>query len=88
VRLKTVAAFFPAGHTANAAYWLDDATGNWITSACCMEDFFIHQWWDFNDQKHRNLFKGRLESVYPIDSYSTGTTPTLPAGMEGAFKGV
>ncbi len=32
VALKDRGAILPAGHSANAAYWLDDATGNWITS--------------------------------------------------------
>ena len=34
---KDRASILPAGHRANAAYWLDDSTGNWITSTYYMK---------------------------------------------------
>ena len=39
---KDRAAILPAGHRANAAYWLDDTTGNWITSTYYMK--FLPNW--------------------------------------------
>ncbi len=33
IALKDRGAILPAGHAANAAYWLDDSTGNWISSS-------------------------------------------------------
>jgi len=39
---KDRAAILPAGHRADAAYWLDDSTGNWITSTYYMK--FLPQW--------------------------------------------
>ncbi|MEO6489159.1 MAG: alkaline phosphatase PafA [Ferruginibacter sp.] len=35
--LKDRGGIFPAGHSANASYWLDDSTGNWITSTYYMD---------------------------------------------------
>ncbi|MFI5188657.1 MAG: alkaline phosphatase family protein, partial [Chitinophagales bacterium] len=32
IAIKDRGAILPAGHTANAAYWYDDQSGNWITS--------------------------------------------------------
>ena len=32
ISLKDRGGIFPAGHSANAAYWFDDKTGKWITS--------------------------------------------------------
>lgn len=32
IALKDRGGIFPAGHSANAAYWFDDKTGKWITS--------------------------------------------------------
>ncbi len=36
ISLKDRAAILPAGHTANAAFWLDDASGNFISSTYYM----------------------------------------------------
>ena len=36
IALKDRGGILPAGHSANAAYWLDDSTGNWITSTYYM----------------------------------------------------
>ena len=32
ISLKDRAAILPAGHTANAAFWMDDSSGNFISS--------------------------------------------------------
>ncbi len=39
---KDRASILPAGHRADAAYWLDDSTGNWITSSYYIK--FLPQW--------------------------------------------
>ncbi len=50
IALKDRGGILPAGHTADAAYWFDDKTGNWITSTYYMKE--LPQWVkDFNDQK-------------------------------------
>lgn len=38
IALKDRGGIFPAGHSANAAYWLDDSTGNWISSTYYMNN--------------------------------------------------
>jgi len=87
IALKDRGGIFPAGHTANAAYWLDDATGNWITSTYYMKD--LPQWVkDFNDQKLAETYlKADWNPVYPIDSYIQSTADTT-SRYEGAFKGM
>jgi len=37
IALKDRGGILPAGHSANAAYWFDDSTGNWITSSYYMK---------------------------------------------------
>ncbi len=38
VAIKDRASIFPSGHSANAAYWYDDKSGNWVTSTYYMND--------------------------------------------------
>lgn len=38
IALKDRGGIFPAGHSANAAYWFDDRTGQWITSSYYMKE--------------------------------------------------
>jgi len=38
IALKDRGGIFPAGHSANAAYWFDDKTGQWITSTYYMSE--------------------------------------------------
>lgn len=38
VAIKDRGAILPAGHTANAAYWYESQTGNWISSTYYMQD--------------------------------------------------
>ena len=50
IALKDRGGILPAGHTANAAYWFDDSTGNWITSTYYMKE--LPAWVKaFNDRK-------------------------------------
>ncbi|MEO6849073.1 MAG: alkaline phosphatase PafA, partial [Mucilaginibacter sp.] len=85
IALKDRGGILPAGHTANAAYWFDDKTGNWITSTYYMKE--LPQWVkDFNDQKLAETYlKTDWTPLYPIDTY----VQTLPddAKYEGKFKG-
>jgi hypothetical protein len=50
IALKDRGAILPAGHSANAAYWYDDKTGDWITSSYYMDE--LPQWLkDLNAKK-------------------------------------
>ncbi len=61
---------FPAGHSADAAYWFDAKSGNWITSTYYMEK--LPQWMkDFNDQKLPEKYKTqKWETLLPIEQYT------------------
>ena len=57
--MKDRGAILPAGHMANAAYWYDEATGDFVSSTY----FFPHlpAWVKkFNDEKRGNAFAGRI----------------------------
>ena len=70
IALKDRSAILPAGHAANAAFWYDDASGNFIYSTWYMKELPI---WltNFNDKKlpASYLQKG-WSTLYPIESYT------------------
>jgi len=86
IALKDRGGILPAGHTANAAYWFDDKTGNWITSTYYMKD--LPQWVkDFNDQKLPETYlKQDWTTLYPINTYVQSTADSN--AYEGKFKGM
>lgn len=85
IALKDRGGILPAGHTANAAYWFDDKSGNWITSTYYMND--LPQWLkDFNARKlPEQYLKQDWNPLYPVSTY----LQTLPdeSKYEGKFKG-
>ncbi len=85
IAIKDRGGILPAGHTADAAYWFDDKTGNWITSTYYMKD--LPQWAkNFNDQKlTENYLKLDWNSLYPINTYDQSTADSTK--YEGKFKG-
>jgi predicted AlkP superfamily pyrophosphatase or phosphodiesterase len=85
IALKDRGGILPAGHTANAAYWFDDKTGNWITSTYYMKD--LPQWAkDFNDEKLAETYlKLDWTSLYPVETYLQSTPDD--SKYEGKFKG-
>jgi predicted AlkP superfamily pyrophosphatase or phosphodiesterase len=102
IALKDRGGILPAGHSANAAYWFDDASGNWISSTYYMTD--LPAWVkSFNDQKiPEKYLKQDWNPLYPINTYLqsapdnsskyegkfTGTTaPTLPVKTSELYNG-
>jgi predicted AlkP superfamily pyrophosphatase or phosphodiesterase len=85
IALKDRGGILPAGHSANAAYWMDDKTGNWITSTYYMKD--LPQWAkDFNDQKLAETYlKLDWSPLYPIETYLQSTADSTR--YEGKFSG-
>lgn len=69
IALKDRGSILPAGQSANAAYWYDYKTGNWISSTYYMKS--LPGWVnDFNDQKLvDNYYKKGWNTLYPISSY-------------------
>jgi predicted AlkP superfamily pyrophosphatase or phosphodiesterase len=85
VALKDRGAILPAGHTANAAYWFDDVTGNWITSTYYMNQLpaWVNQ---FNGAK--NAEKYIAKEWYPLYNIATYTQSEADSNAhEGLFKG-
>lgn len=69
VAIKDRGSILPAGHAADAAYWFDGETGNFITSTYYMDK--LPAWVEgFNQQKlvEKYLDQG-WETLYPIASY-------------------
>lgn len=85
VALKDRGSILPAGHTPDAAYWLDNVTGNWITSS-----FYLNELPDwvkkFNDQKLAGKYlKQDWNTLYDIKTYVQSTPDDNT--YEGAFSG-
>ncbi|HWZ36629.1 MAG TPA: alkaline phosphatase family protein, partial [Mucilaginibacter sp.] len=85
IALKDRGGILPAGHTANAAYWFDDKSGNWITSTYYMND--LPQWVkDFNARKLPETYlKKDWSPLYPLNTYVQSTEDNNR--YEGKFKG-
>ncbi|RZJ73740.1 MAG: alkaline phosphatase family protein, partial [Flavobacterium sp.] len=73
ISLKDRGSILPAGHAANAAYWYQGSTGNWITSSYYMKE--VPSWIaDYNKLKLANKFYAKnWETLYPIASYVNST---------------
>jgi len=73
IAIKDRSAILPAGHGANAAYWYDNTTGDWITSSFYMEE--LPQWATaFNEKKMVDkYYKQDWNTLYPLSSYEQST---------------
>ncbi len=85
IALKDRGGILPAGHSADAAYWFDDKSGDWISSTYYMKD--LPQWVKaFNVQKLPETYlKLDWNALYPLDTYLQSTADNSP--YEGKFKG-
>jgi predicted AlkP superfamily pyrophosphatase or phosphodiesterase len=69
IAIKDRGGILPAGHSANAAYWYDGKTGDWITSTYYMNELPL---WvkNFNAKKHADAFyNAGWNTMYPGSSY-------------------
>lgn len=82
---KDRGSILPGGHTANAAYWYDGASGNWVTSTYYMDA--LPEWVsNFNAQKHPERYlKQDWNTLYPINTYVQSTKDDNR--YEGKFSG-
>jgi len=85
VSLKDRAAILPAGHTANAAFWLDDASGHFITSSYYMQQLpsWVNEYNSSN--KINQLIKNGWNTLYPLNTYIQSDSDDQ--FYEGKFKG-
>jgi predicted AlkP superfamily pyrophosphatase or phosphodiesterase len=78
VAIKDRGGILPAGHSANAAYWYDSKTGNWITSSYYMNA--LPAWVNkFNEQKLTDQYYAKgWNTLYPINTYVQSTADEKP----------
>lgn len=85
ISLKDRGSILAAGHSANAAYWYDGSTGNWITSTYYMKD--LPAWLKkFNNQRlPEKYLKQDWNTLYDIKTYVQSSADDNP--YEGKFSG-
>jgi len=73
IALKDRGGILPAGHTADAAYWYDTKSGNWISSTYYMKA--LPAWVNsFNAAKSVDSFYALgWKTLYPINTYTEST---------------
>lgn len=83
IAIKDRGGILPAGHAADAAYWYDGSSGNWISSTYYMQQLplWVKQ---FNDKKWPDSFyKKDWHTLYPINTYTQSDADNAP--YEGKF---
>lgn len=85
IAIKDRGGILPAGHAADAAYWYDDLTGNWITSTYYRND--LPTWVkSFNNQGLvKKYLSQKWETLYPLNTYIQSSADNSPK-YEGKFK--
>jgi len=85
ISLKDRASVLPAGHTPTAAFWLDDASGNFISSTYYMDE--LPSWTkQFNSKKRiEQLIADGWKTLYPVNSYKQSDEDAKP--FEGLLFG-
>ena len=85
IALKDRAAILPAGHIANAAYWFDGESGNWVSSSFygnTLPDWLTK----FNkQQKAITYLNQNWKPLLPIEQYTESLADQTP--YETPFKG-
>ena len=78
VAIKDRGAILPAGHSANAAYWYDNSTGQWISSTYYMTA--LPPWAvSFNQRSLPDSYYAKGWSLlYPLSSYTQSTADDKP----------
>lgn len=73
IALKDRGAILPAGHSANAAYWFDDKSGNFITSTYYMDK--LPRWVEqFNRRKlPESYLRDGWKPLYALRTYKNST---------------
>lgn len=70
ISIKDRGGILPAGHFADAAYWFESKSGNWISSSFYMDK--LPNWVDtFNNKKLADKYlKEDWNTLYPIETYT------------------
>lgn len=85
VSLKDRGAILPAGRSADAAYWYDGKSGNWITSTWYMNE--LPGWAKaFNDRRLSDqALSASWKTLYPVETYVNSEPDDSP--YEATFTG-
>jgi len=85
VSLKDRAAILPAGHNPTAAFWMDDASGKFVSSSYYLKA--LPEWVNtFNNSKAIDkLLANGWSPLLPIEQYTESTADDVP--WEGVLKG-
>src|SRR5690606_28007445 len=85
IAIKDRGGILPAGHFADAAYWFDGKSGNWVSSTFYMEE--LPEWVQhFNNQKLAEKYLQQdWNTLYPIDTYTQSVQDNN--AYEGKFRG-
>lgn len=85
ISLKDRAAILPAGHTANAAFWMDDESGSFISSTYYMNKL-PEAVIKFNKEKNiEKYLQHGWNTLYPISTYIASDSDNK--SYEGKFPG-
>ena len=85
VAIKDRGSILPAGHAANAAYWFDSKTGNWVSSTYYMDD--LPQWAkDYNAKKMPAAYAQKgWDLLLTADAYTQSSADDV--AWEGKLPG-
>jgi predicted AlkP superfamily pyrophosphatase or phosphodiesterase len=85
IALKDRASILPAGHSANAAYWFDGTSGNWVSSTFYLNE--LPKWLsDYNTTQPAMKYLAKpWETLYDISSYTASLPDSTP--YETPYKG-
>jgi predicted AlkP superfamily pyrophosphatase or phosphodiesterase len=90
VALKDRSSILPVGHAADAAFWLDGASGNFISSSWYMKD--LPDWLKkFNEKKLPKTYLDKgWNTLYPIETYTASIADNnnyeeAPKGLKPVF---
>ncbi len=74
ISVKDRASILPGGHTANAAYWMDDSNGVFMTSTYYMNE--LPTWVDdFNAKDFTKQFMNQnWNPLFPVETYTQSTS--------------
>lgn len=85
IAIKDRGGILPAGHFADAAYWFEGKSGDWISSTFYMQDLpaWVKQ---FNAEKRAEKYLQQdWNTLYPIDTYTQSVEDDNP--YEAAYRG-
>ncbi len=78
IALKDRGGILPSGHSADAAYWYDTKTGNWVSSTYYMKELPV--WASALNAKKwvDSFYTAGWKTMYPLNTYLQSTADDMP----------